>query len=137
MIFLEGGHLMYPYGLHLGIGLIIFAIHYMTMTKLTPLNYRPVFKYYSIGSHVLFFLVKLYGWFFSYPLDLARLIPVGLYSLIFGPLAGVILYSIFRHFNSPEIDLINKWKYLMLACYSGVIITTLYYGYYIFKWIFF
>lgn len=128
---------MFDYGLQIVIGLIIFAIHYTTMIKLTPLTYRPQFRIYSIASHALFLIVLVYGWIWGYSTDLMRLIPIGTYSIIFAPLAGVILFAIYRYLNNPKVDLIPKWKYLMLVCYGAVVITLLYYCYYLFRFIFY
>lgn len=128
---------MQQYGLQIAIVAVMFAIHYTVMSKLTPLTFRPQFKLYSIISHIFFLMVQILTWIFGFPTSFINIIPIGFYSLLFAPLAGVLLFFIFRFLNNPKVDLLPQWKYLMLICYGSVVIITLYFGYYLFAIIFY
>lgn len=128
---------MLNYGLQIVILAMMFAIHYIAMSKLTPLTYRPQFKLYSLVSHFFFLIVQFLIWIFGYPARFMNIIPIGFYSLLFAPLAGVTLFFIYHFLNNPKVDLLPKWKYLMLICYSSVVVLTLYFNYYLFTFIFY
>lgn len=128
---------MQQYGLQIAIVALMFAIHYTVMSKLTPLTFRPQFKLYSIISHIFFLVVQILTWIFGFPTSFINIIPIGFYSLLFAPLAGVLLFFIFRFLNKPKVDLLPQWKYLMLICYGSVVIIALYFGYYLFAIIFY
>lgn len=128
---------MLNYGLQIAVLAMIFAIHYIAMSKLTPLTYRPQFKLYSLVSHLFFLIVQFFIWIFGYPARFMNIIPIGFYSLLFAPLAGVVLFFIYHFLNSPKVDLLPEWKYLMLICYGSVVVLILYFNYYLFTFIFY
>lgn len=128
---------MYGYGLQIVVGVLIFAIHYFVMTRLTPLLYRPQFKWYSIIVHVAFLLYQVYTWFFTVPESFMTIMPVTFYSSIFAPLFGVLIYRIYRYLMNPDRDLVEKWRNLMLVVYISVMLIFLYLGYYLFTIIYY
>lgn len=124
-------------GLQIAVLVLIFAIHYSSMTYLVPLTYHPAFKWYSIAVHVATLIVVVAQWFFEIPGTWLNVLPIVLYSLIFAPLAGLLIAAIWRYFKHSIIEMKPIMKYIMVGTYGMVIVTFLIIGYYLFRLFYF
>ncbi len=137
MIDYGGATSMAVWILQIIIGLVLFAIHYGVMTRLTPLIYRPQFKWYSIVIFALLLLTQAWTWFFTWPESFSTILPLTMYASIFAPFFGVLIYRVFRYLTNPDRDLQVKWRNLMLFTYILLLLIFLYFGYFVFDLIFY